>query len=187
MVFAHLPVAGLYSSALDRSAKLVVMPPVIRTWPFGSSDAADLARAKWSDPVAENERVAGLYSSALASGRVTPIWPPAISTSPFFSKVAVKSSRGLVIGPTGTNESGPAPYPVTAGPCGLSGALSDTAVVALRSEMELGAKRTRTVHVPPGATGALLQLVPTRKSPGFLPVTAVPLTTRLAEPALVTR
>src|SRR5262249_50027214 len=88
----------------------------------------------------------------------------------------------LVIAPTGTNESGPAPYPVTVGPCGLSGALSDTAGVALRSEMELGAKRTRTVHVPPGATGELLQVVPTRKSPGYLPVDDDPPTTSGADP-----
>src|SRR6516165_11138603 len=138
------------------------------------------------EPVAENVRVAGLYSSALAREPPVTVWPPAISTWPFFSSVAVKCSRGVVMGPTGTNESGPAPYPLTAGPCGLSGALSDTAGVALRSEMALGAKRTRTVHVPPGATVALPQLVLTRKSPGFLPVTAVPLTTRLAEPTLVT-
>src|SRR5215469_7706458 len=138
------------------------------------------------DPVDVNERVAGLYSSALASGASVAVWPPAISTWPFFSRVAVNCSRGVVMGPTGTNESGPAPYPVTAGPCGLSGALSDTATVALRKEMALGANLTRTIHAPPGGTGAALQVVWARKSPGFFPVTAVPLTTRFAEPTLLT-
>ena len=138
------------------------------------------------EPVAENVRVAGLYSSALARAPPVTVWPPAISTWPFFSSVAVKCSRGVVMGPTGTNESGPAPYPATAGPCGLSGALSDTAAVAVRSEVTTGANRTWTVHVPPGGRGAVPQLVRARKSPGFFPVTAVPLTTRFAEPTLVT-
>src|SRR5262249_21188953 len=114
------------------------------------------------------------------------VWPPAISTLPPRSRVAVKCSRAAVIDPTGTHASGPPPYPVTGTPCGLSGALSDTATVAVRREVADGANRTATVHGPPGGTGAAAQPVCTGRSPGFLPDTAAPVITRLAVPALVT-
>ena len=186
MVFAQVPVAGLYSSALASEMKLSDRPPVTRTLPSGSRAAAGSERAVCNEPVAENERVAGLYSSALARVLPVTVWPPAISTLPPGSRVAVKCSRAVVIGPTGVHASGPPPNPVTGTPCGLSGALSDTEIAAVRREVDDGANRTATVHVPPGGTGAPAQPVCTRKSPGFLPDTVAPVTTRPAVPTLVT-
>src|SRR5690348_5891035 len=162
------------------------MPPVTRTLPSRSRAAAGSERAAFSDPVAENERVAGSYSSALARLPPVTVWPPAISTLPSGSRVAVKCSRPVAIDPAGVHASGPPPNPVTGTPCGLSGALSDTAIVAVRSEVDVGANRADTVHMPPGGTGAAAHPVCTRKSPGFLPDTVAPVTTRLAVPTLVT-
>src|SRR5690242_9280911 len=165
VVLAHVPVAGSYSSALASAMKLPDRPPVTSTLPSGSWAAAGSERAACSEPVAENERVAGLYSSALARLPPVTVGPPAISTLPPGSRVAAKCSRAEVIGPVGVHASGPPPYPVTGTPCGLRGALSDTETVAVRREVDDGANRTATVHVPPGGTGAPAQPVCTRKSP----------------------
>src|SRR5215469_14969250 len=112
--------------------------------------------------------------------------PPATSTLPVGRRVAVKLSRRVLIDPTGTHASGPPPKPPTA-TCAVLGALSASMVVAVRNPVMVGTKRTDTVQVPPGATGALAQLVKAWKSPGWAPVSATPLAARSAEPSLVTR
>src|SRR6516164_5457499 len=95
-VGVHTPVAGLYSSALDRVGHepftQVPPPPATSTWPFCSSVAVWFCRAVVMLPVALQVPAAGLYSSApLVTVWLTPAsTPPATSTCPFCSTVAVK-------------------------------------------------------------------------------------------------
>src|SRR5260370_39689100 len=102
--------------------------------------------------------------------------PPAISTSPSRSSVDVKLSLVADMDPVGVKVFGPAPYPLTAAPCGLCGALSATATWAARSPVPDGLDWTVTVQVAPGMTGALVHPVEPRKSPGCDPDTTTPLT-----------
>ncbi len=98
----------------------------------------------------------------------------------------MKLSRAASREPAGVHVFGPAPYPDTAAPCGLCGALSATDTLAVRSPGAAGANRTDTVHVAPGMSGAPAQPVEPRKSPGWCPETLTPLTFIGAVPSLAT-
>src|SRR6516164_2855605 len=103
----HVPVAGLYSSALENAVQPKLMqpsPPATSTWPLFSSVAVKSSRAVVMLPVGLNVPVAGLYSSALLVAAL-PTPPPATSTWPFCSTVAVKvrAARAVVMLPVGLN------------------------------------------------------------------------------------
>src|SRR5207237_584931 len=79
------------------------------------------------------------------------------------------------------------PWPLSATLCGLSGALSTKARLALRAPMAVGAKATSTVQVLPEATVVPLQVsLPVVKSPGLAPVSATLVMARFAASVLVT-
>src|ERR1700722_20375253 len=96
-VSAQVPVAGLYSSALDTGEKLALNPPATSTFPPGSRVAVCPPRLVVMLPVRAQVPVAGLYSSALL------VPPPAASTWPSGSSVAVKPSRAVVMLPVGVH------------------------------------------------------------------------------------
>src|SRR5580700_2143653 len=114
-VCVHVPVAGLYSSALatslQKSSSQLLKPPAASTWPSGSRVAVWNWRANFIDPVLAQVPVAGLYSSALVRVlRKLPAsqpyaWPlqppPATSTWPFGSRVAVCPDRATFSAPVG--------------------------------------------------------------------------------------
>ncbi len=99
-VAVHVPVAGLYSSALARAlSKLPASqpyawplqpPPATSTWPSDSRVAVCPDRATFIAPVAAQVPAAGSYSSALVTCS-KPCTPPATSTFPSGSRVAVAS------------------------------------------------------------------------------------------------
>ncbi len=92
-VRAHFPVAGLYSSALDRPPPALVQhPPATSTSPPRSKVAVASLRAAGMLPVGAKVRVAGSYNSAEA------LPPPAMSTLPLVSSVAVCPVRATDIG-----------------------------------------------------------------------------------------
>src|SRR5580704_5146384 len=108
--------------------------------------------------------------------------PPAISTSPLRSRVEVKLLLFASMDPVGVQTFGPAPYPAVPTPCGLCGALSATATLAVRGPVAAGANWTDTLKLAPGMTGALVQPVDPRKSLGCGPDTSMPLTVSAALP-----
>jgi hypothetical protein len=61
--------------------------------------------------------------------------------------------------PVGIQVFGPAAYPLTVAPCGLSGALSATDTRAVRRLVAVGANRTETAQLAPGMRGAFVQVV----------------------------
>src|SRR5579859_6336592 len=107
-VVVHVPVAGLYSSAVAYGPPPLVKPPslnppVTRTWPLGSRVAVCCSRGACIEPVTDHVPVAGLYSSAsLRSEQKSSsqlLNPPATSTCPSGSRVAVARSRPSVMLP----------------------------------------------------------------------------------------
>src|SRR5215471_2712167 len=101
----QVPVAGLYSSALDR-AKVPdwELPPATSTWPFCSSVAVELRRGVFIWPVTAQVPVAGLYSSGVGSaGAPPPELSPVSSTWPFCSSVALPSVCEKVMLPVAVN------------------------------------------------------------------------------------
>src|SRR5215467_4199550 len=98
-VAAHVPIAGLYSSALATGRPVTsppIIPPATSTLPSWSSVAVAPVTARGMRPVGENVRVAGLYSSAAA------VPPPAMRTFPLGSVVAVWLARATLIWPVPT-------------------------------------------------------------------------------------
>src|SRR4029077_9127213 len=101
-VGVHVPLAGLYSSALEYSDWLQQKPPSLRppatsTSPSGSSVSVCGSPPPVFDPVCVHAPVAGLYRSAVAMSLQKSssqlLKPPAASTWPLFSRGAVKHSR----------------------------------------------------------------------------------------------
>src|SRR5690348_11893638 len=100
-VAAQVPVAGLYSSAVNAAQQPAL--PAASTCPLGSSVAVCSVRATVMLPVGVHAPVAGLYSSALAKMGHEPFTqvpsPPATSTWPSCSSVAVWPARTVVMLP----------------------------------------------------------------------------------------
>jgi hypothetical protein len=84
-----VPVAGLYSSALERAEPLLLPPPAIITIPLLSNVAEWRERAAFRLPVALKVPVVALYCSALERVALLVLVPPATRTIPLFSNVAV--------------------------------------------------------------------------------------------------
>src|SRR5215831_6473 len=136
-VAAHVPVAGLYSSALATGRPVTsppIIPPATSTLPSWSSVAVAPVTDRGMLPVAENVRVAGLYSSAVF------VPPPATSTLPSVSRVAVWPERANRIEPVGTQ--------VFGGPSPPAAALA----------VGKGARRPRPAIASPTATAAAIGL-----------------------------
>lgn len=76
------------------------------------------------------------------------------------------------------------PVPVRVTTCGLPGAASEIVTAALRLPTATGSKLTVIVQLPPAATEVPHVFV-SGKSPGFVPVTATPVTLKAAFPLFV--
>ena len=84
-MFAHVPVAKSYSSALLKSAISILVPPATKTLPQGSNVAVRYMRAVLGLPLFVHVPAAGSYSSALPMIS----FPPVTNTLPEASNVAV--------------------------------------------------------------------------------------------------
>src|SRR5215470_3383657 len=151
-VAAHVPVAGLYSSALATGRPVTsppMIPPATSTLPSWSSVAVAPVTAKGMLPVGENVRVAGLYSSAVA------VPPPATSTLPPGSRVAVWPEWASRIEPVGTQVfGGPSPRPaaLAAGARGTRLRPATATPAAAAAATGLWQARSSDITVPPGAS-----------------------------------
>src|ERR1041384_4919353 len=97
-VVVHTPVAGSYTSVLEREVnwKLSGAPPETNTLPSSSRVVVWFSRALASEPVTVHVPVAGSYSSQVAVEPAALTWPPAASTFPLDSNVAVWVVRNVV-------------------------------------------------------------------------------------------
>ena len=65
VVHAHVPVAGLYSSAVLTAVSMTSIPPAANTFPLGNRTAAKPPRGLFIAPVVVHCPVAGVNRSAL--------------------------------------------------------------------------------------------------------------------------
>src|SRR5215469_15563848 len=95
LVVRHLPVEGLYSSAVARQGDWGLSIPIATsTSPSVNSVAVWFVRALAISPVIVHLPVAGSYNSALATTVPLELLPPTTRTRPFSSCVAVCPLRG---------------------------------------------------------------------------------------------